>query len=55
MRNRSMAPFSEDVREYETPLSSVFEVTIEDTVLSNPPGRAGNYNKENDIIYDDEF
>ena len=50
-----MNPFSEGVQQYETPLCEVFETTVEETILSNPPGAAGNYNSDDDVIYEEAF
>lgn len=51
-----MNSFSEGVLQYETPLCEVFTISTEKTILStNEPGRAGNYNSDNDIIIEDEF
>ena len=47
-------PLSEGVR-YETPLCEVLEITIEESILSNTPGVAGNYNSDDDIVVDDDF
>ena len=55
MRDKTMDPFSDGVRQYETPVCEVFEVTVEETILSNPPGKAGNYNNGDDFIYEDAF
>ena len=56
MRDMSMDSFSEGVlQQYETPLCEVFKVSIEKTILSNVPGKPGNYNSNNDITYEDEF
>ena len=54
-RDKFLAPISGDVRAYEAPLCSVYEITVEDTILSNTPGKPGDYDSDNDIIIDDEF
>ena len=50
-----MDPFSEGVRQYETPLCEVFDMTVEEKFLINSPGRAGNYNSSDDFNYEDDF
>lgn len=55
MRDKSMNLFSEGVLQYETPLCEVFTISTEKTILSNDPGRAGNYNSDNDIIEGEPF
>lgn len=49
MRDKSMNSFSEGVLQYETPLCEVFTISTEKTILSNVPGRAGNYNSDDDF------
>lgn len=55
MRDTSLDSFSEGVLQYETPLCEVFKVSTEKTILSNVPGKAGNYDSTKDFYYDDEF
>lgn len=52
MRDQSMNSFSEGVLQYETPLCEVFTISTEKTILSNEPGRAGNYNSDDDFVDD---
>lgn len=46
---------SEGVLQYETPLCEVFTISTEKTILSNQPGRAGNYDSNRDIIDDVDY
>ena len=55
MRDKSMNSFSEGIRMYEVPLSEVFTISIEETILSNQPGAAGGYNSDEDITVEEPF
>ena len=52
MRDKSMDTCFEGIRQYETPLCEVFEMAVEETFLSNTPGKPGDYNSDDDIVYD---
>lgn len=41
--------------QYETPRCRVVEFSLETTILSNLPGAAGNYDSDDDIVYDGVF
>ena len=49
MQNHTMKSQFEDVRPYETPLCEVFEISTEKTILSNQPGKPGDYDSDDDI------
>ena len=54
MQNNTMNSQFEGVQPYETPLCEVFEISTEKTILSNQPGKPGDYNSDDDIV-DGEF
>ena len=55
MRDMSLNSFSHGIRMYEVPLCEVFYISIEETILSNVPGAAGDYDSDNDITVDEPF
>ncbi len=55
MRNNTMKSLFGDGLQYETPRCRVVKLSLETTILSNQPGTAGDYNSDDDIVFDGDF